>query len=234
MNALHRISRNFLEKIGFIPAKSPAVTMQVAKADLARFLPEDPLIVEAGAYRGQDTIEMAQQWPKGKIHAFEPVPALFDELKKNTASFSNVQVWPYALAAESGRRWLHLSSGGSDGSSSLMTPARHREFHPQVDFRSQIEVEAVNLDDWALRHEIDRVDFLWLDLQGGEPAVLRSAPRTLCSARAVHAEVSLEVCYEGTELYAEFRTWMEMQHFVVTRELLPYPDMGNVLFVRKS
>ena len=45
-----------------------------------KFLPENPVILEAGAHKGKDTVEMAKLWPAGTIHAFEPVPSLFKKL----------------------------------------------------------------------------------------------------------------------------------------------------------
>ena len=84
------------------------------------------------------------------------------------------------------------------------------------------------------KEAIDHVDFLWLDMQGHELAVLKASPRMLNSARAIHTEVSLKETYRGVPLYPEFRHWMENKGFKVVREALPWPDMGNVLFVNRS
>jgi len=203
------------------------------KAELRQYLSAAPIIVEAGAHNGTDTVELAQLWRQGSVHAFEPVPALFLELRNKTKDLANVFCYPYALAAQTGRPRLHVSGGISDGSSSLLEPALHRTFHPEVTFDGMIEVEAVTLDSWAEDHAVGKVDLLWLDLQGMEPAVLRASLRILPGVRAVHTEVSLAAMYAGTELYPQFRTWMESQGFCVVREFLPYADMGNVLFVRQ-
>jgi len=49
----------------------------IPKKYFRAFLPEKPVILEAGAHKGKDTVELAKIWPKGTIHAFEPVPTLF-------------------------------------------------------------------------------------------------------------------------------------------------------------
>lgn len=54
----------------------------ISKEYIAQFLPPNPIIIEAGAHIGRDTKKMARQWPNAHIHAFEPVPALFEILKK--------------------------------------------------------------------------------------------------------------------------------------------------------
>lgn len=208
------------------------VRSQVPKAELAALLPPRPVIVEAGAHRGVDTVEFARGWPEGKIYAFEPVPELFRAVEKLTAGYPNVSCVPLALGAKEGFQTFHVSSGASDGSGSLLSPERHRDFHPEVEFGEQISVPTVTLDAWAAAARVPQVDLLWLDLQGSEPAVLASAPRVLRTVRVVHTEVSLVPTYSGVMLYPEFRRWMEDQGFIVAEELLPYPDMGNVLFVR--
>lgn len=215
----------------FRPAPPDA---QIPKKTIARYLPKAPVIVEAGAHTGVDTIELARQWPKGVVHAFEPVPALFDQLEDRTRSLVNVRRSRLALSDRAGKQVLHLSEGASDGSSSLLPPERHLEVHPEVRFEKRIEVDTVTLDGWAEQQGIDRIDFLWLDMQGMEPAVLRASPRMLARVRAIHTEVSLMPVYAQSVLYPEFRAWMETQGFEVAREVLPYPDMGNVLFVRRS
>ena len=215
------------------PSVPAPPVMQVTKAELARYLPEHPVIVEAGAHVGCDTEELARQWPDGLVYAFEPVPALFTELERRTCELPNVYRSRQALSDRNGRQIFHLSEGGSDGSSSLLMPDQHLEVHPDVRFERSIDVEAVTLDRWAQDQAVRRVDFLWLDMQGMEAAVLRASPKVLAQVRAVHTEVSLIPVYAGTVLYPEFRAWMEEQGFTVAREILPYPDMGNVLFVRR-
>ena len=32
---------------------------------IAQFLPQNPIIIEAGAHRGTDTIAMSRHWPQG-------------------------------------------------------------------------------------------------------------------------------------------------------------------------
>lgn len=228
MNFLDRLKSRLLGR----RPPSPPVEYQIPKREIARWLPENPVIVEAGAHIGIDTLELAAEWPKGMVHAFEPVPDLFRQLEERTSAHANVRRYPLALADGDGPRSLHLSDGASDGSSSLLEPDDHLKDHPDVTFGRTIEVEAVTLDSWAERNGIRKVDFLWLDLQGAEPAVLASSPRILGMATVIHTEVSLSQAYAGTMLYREFRLWMEARGFRVEREVLPYSDMGNVLFRR--
>jgi hypothetical protein len=49
----------------------------IPKSLIATYLPANPTIVEAGAHIGVDTVQMSKRWPRGTIHAFEPIPDLF-------------------------------------------------------------------------------------------------------------------------------------------------------------
>ena len=83
-------------------------------------------------------------------------------------------------------------------------------------------------------NEIDKIDFLWLDLQGYELHVLKYGEKVLKGVMAVYTEVNLKELYDGAPLYDELRAWLEAKGFRVEREELPWEDAGNVLFVRQN
>lgn len=196
------------------------------------FLPEDPVIVEAGAHVGTDTARLSQAWPLGHIHAFEPVPSIFTKLNERTSALRNVTCYQLALGASETTAQMFVSGGHSDGSSSLLRPEGHLREHPDVTFDRALPVAVTTLDSWAARAGVTRVDFLWLDMQGGELAALMAGPSILKNVRLIQTEVSLKRLYEGSPLYPEIRTWLESLGFQVVREELPWPDMGNVVFAR--
>jgi hypothetical protein len=105
-----------------------------SKSHIKQFLPANPIVVEGGAHAGIDTLEMAKIWPFGKIHAFEPIPNLYSKLKTNTRKVKNIKIYPLALSNNTGTATMHVSTGASDGSSSLLPPKEHLKEHPDVMF----------------------------------------------------------------------------------------------------
>ena len=101
-------------------------------------------------------------------------------------------------------------------------------------FEKQITVRAINLDEWAQENKIEKIDFMWLDMQGAEYKVLKAAPKVLATVSVIFTEVSLIEMYEGIPLYNQFKSWLETKGFVVAKEEIISPDMGNVLFVRNT
>ena len=57
---------------------------------IALFLPPAPVVVDAGAHNGSETVQMSLLWPRGTIYAFEPIPAVFRQLEANTSHLPNV------------------------------------------------------------------------------------------------------------------------------------------------
>jgi len=87
------------------------------------------------------------------------------------------------------------------------------------------------LSAWAAQEGVDRVDFMWLDMQGMELPVLRASPDLLAATAAVVMEVSREELYVDTPLYDEVVQWMTSQRFRVAIDRVGV-TFGNMLFVR--
>lgn len=206
---------------------------QIPFRKIRSYLPSNPVIVEAGAHRGQHTTLFARLWPDATIHAFEPVPELYAEVVRRTSRHPQVRCYPLALSDRTGEATIHISEGGSDASSSLLPPSGHLTECPHVFFRRQVTIPTITLDEWAEQHAITRVDFFWLDLQGHELTALKGGERLLETVRAIHTEVSLKPLYEGGALYPELRDWLGQRGFEVVAESLPNPAMGDALFVRR-
>lgn len=204
------------------------------KREIQRLLVTDsPVIIEAGAHIGTDTIEMNKIWPSGIIHAFEPIPTIYNKLVRNIEGRKNIFTHPLALSNQTGSAEIFVSSGGSDGSSSLLAPQEHTTEHPNVKFENKIKINTITIDEWASINKIERVDFLWLDMQGHELTALKSGASILRTVRVIYMEVFLKQLYAGAPLYDEVKTWLNEQGFEVEKEEMDWASVGNVLFVRK-
>jgi len=79
MKQLKKYLRQFLNML-LKPSKKFYSKGVIPLYEIAKYLPVNPVIIEAGAYIGNDTLEMSKVWPKGRIYAFEPVPMLYEKL----------------------------------------------------------------------------------------------------------------------------------------------------------
>lgn len=205
----------------------------IPKELIGRYLPSRPVILEAGAHIGVDTEEMLNTWRDSTIHAFEPIPELFSKLESRVAGNSRAHLYKLGLGDKPGRSKIFVSSGASDASSSLLKPKRHLEVNPAVKFEKQIDIKVVTIETWAKEYGVPKIDFMWLDLQGMELQVLKNAGGLLDTIKVILAEVSLIETYESAPLADELKEFLLARGFKVLVEEMPYPDMGDILFVRK-
>ncbi len=215
--------------------KTPEV-MSIA----AQNLPSSPVIIEAGAYNGSDTLRMIQQWPNATIHAFEPIPELFEALKEKTANYPTISCYPYALSNQTGTAPFHVSErpekpGIPSQAGSLLTP-KERLNHSPLHFPKTISVPTITLDDWAKKYHIDRVDFLWLDMQGAELSVLKASEKIRTTVQLIFTEVSFIESYQGIPQEQEITGWLTAHGFeLVGQDYKNHTDhfFGNRLFKKE-
>jgi FkbM family methyltransferase len=213
------------------------ITIQLS--EISPYLDDAPVILEAGACNGDDTVSFARHWPAARIHAFEPVPDLMTEVERRTSHLPQVRRYPLALADRTGTAVFHVSRDRDDGtqtrrnrgSSSLLVPAGPVLANSQMVFDRAITVQTTTIPDWARAENVGRVDFMWLDLQGMELATLRAAGPLLAATTALCLEVLRKEFYLNCPTYDEVMPWMRDQGFtpVIDRVGLWF---GNVLFVR--
>lgn len=203
----------------------------IPKKEIAQYLPEHPVILEAGAHTGKDTVQMVWAFKPTHIYAIEPVISVFKRLDVRTNSFLNITCYNLALGEFNGMSNMYVSCGASDASSSLLEPKEHLTNHPHVHFSSSELIRITTLDTFAFEKRIPKIDFMWLDLQGMELAVLKQGTHILKTVMAIYTEVSEGEEYEGQARYSELRDWLSGQGFKVEKESLQNGN-GNVLFIR--
>jgi FkbM family methyltransferase len=211
----------------------PTDEFSIPKYVLKKYLPENPVIIDCGSHNGGDSVELARIFPAGKVYSFEAVPAIFSSMKHNTRRYKNIFPQQLALGNCDGEAEFYVSAGKSDASSSLMAPKEHLVDQPGVTFNNKIIVPVKKLDTWAREMGIDKIDFLWLDMQGFEYEMLKESHLILPTVTAILTEVSMNETYEGVLLYKDLKPWMATKGFKPVIEAIPEGShMGNVLFTR--
>ena len=87
------------------------------------------------------------------------------------------------------------------------------------------------IDSWAESNGVERVDFLWLDMQGYEIEAQSGASRILPSVAAIHMEVCNVELYERAPLYPAVKARLAAWGFRPLVEAI-FRVSGNVLFIR--
>lgn len=152
---------------------------------LIAFLRPGMVCIDIGANIGVFTLLMAELVGfGGQLHAFEPGPSEFEQLKANVAlnSLTNVTLNPVAVCAENGDAKLTVCGEGW-GAFNTLGQVSHPGVRADVK-RDILKVPTVTLDSYIRDHDINRIDLVKVDVEGAELMVLQGARALLDQAIA--------------------------------------------------
>lgn len=204
---------------------------------IQEFIPQDPVILEAGGHYGLDTAKFSSQWPNARILSFEPNPHAFEKLLALSIERANIFPYPLALASFNGPEVFYICYGtyGNDprfeGASSLLPASEKMKIHYQG---PQVMVDCVILDDWCKANGVSKIDFMWLDLEGMELQILESSPEILKSVSVIYTETNFQEFRIGMTQYAALKRFLERSGFHLLSHWYQKNLQGNAIFVRNK
>ncbi len=151
--------------------------------------------------------------PDSDIVAFEPLPNHYGKFEGNLKAHRKVQLCKVALGPNEEMRPLLVTSY-SDASSFLPLNQTGAKLW-NIENTQQVEVPVVKLDTYKAKLSLPDPDFIKLDVQGFELAVLQGATDTLKSANWVLSEVSFHRFYENQVLFCELAAFLGSHGFEV-------------------
>lgn len=129
-----------------------------------------PVILDVGANVGEWSFQIQRRYPQASLFLFEPQPAC--QVKIAERNLANAVLIPNAVSDRGGQTIMLYTRGGVDGVASLHE-RRDSIFKDRV--FSPIEVHTVSIDEMIERYGLPRVDFMKIDVEGHELAVLKGA-----------------------------------------------------------
>ena len=149
---------------------------------------EKDVVIDVGAHIGRYTLIAAERG--AKVIAIEPDPSNFLVLEQNVRlnGFSNVVLVNEAMTSTPGLLVLSKAGLFNTGTSSVRAananaPTTHQE-------RSEVYVQGGTLDGIVQAYSLTRIDWLKIDVEGHEIAVLEGALAALSVTRSLILEVT--------------------------------------------
>lgn len=129
---------------------------------------------------------------KGKILAFEPNPAMYEELLYNIKlnNFNNIQLDSSALSDHKGCADFCIPKIGKEGQGSLFP-------NESFEVSGKIKVNLDTLDNMLEKYQINRVDLIKIDVEGAELSIFKGAKKLLSS------KVKPKIYFECSEITCE-------------------------------
>jgi len=125
--------------------------------------------LDVGAYKGETALWLAEAvGPSGKVFAFEPIAAnrvaLQSNVQRNMApSMASIHVMACGVGATTGIQSFFGTAGGSS----------------TIDAAGETQIQVTTIDDAVQSERMERVDFIKMDIEGGEVDALTGAQATL-------------------------------------------------------
>ena len=151
-------------------------------------LTKDSVVLDVGANIGITTAILSTFVPNGKVISIEPDPAVFDLLNLNIEQnhIENIRTFQLALSEREGM--VSFAPNSAFG---------HLVISENQDLGS-ISVRSTTVDLLVKSLNLDRVDFIKIDVEGFEPNVLSGAKETISKFRPV--------------IYCELNSWCLLDH----------------------
>ena len=206
------------------------------KTFLNYFSKDDTMtIFDVGTYDGKDSLEFLNVFPKSNIFSFEADDRSIktfksivkdDRINLVETALSDVdgEIEFYKSDSETRRHYDFEDSWSA--SSSIKKPLRHLDVFPDVSFHKPVKVKSQRLDTWIENKNIDCIDIMWVDVNGGESEFLSGACTTIMKKVKF---LYIEFCgVDDKKLYENSLTHMDIKNKLKNfEELGIYNFMGN-------
>jgi FkbM family methyltransferase len=200
---------------------------------LNRFLKPNMVALDVGANLGEYTLFMAKRLPQGKVIAFEPFEKTRVELKHNCTinHLNNIDVKDYGLGVNEELVTLYEIDDTHEGLSTAFPADRT--------IRNRFEIQLKSLDDELDVLKLNRLDFIKIDIEGGELFALQGSMQSLKQYRPLVMIEINDYTYKAAGYTSkdvnDFFTGLNYRAFQVNRDgnlniCSNLPAFGNVVY----
>ena len=181
-----------------------------------RYLSPGGVVIDAGAHNGMHARRFRRYVRPAQLILVEPIPALAEGLRREFGRHRDVTVREVALSTDPGSATFVVNES-SPGESGLRNRHANDVSHPT----HEIDVWLERLDDWVIDAP---VDFIKIDVEGGELDVLRGASELIDRDRPL---ISIEFGPKTAAVYGH--TTADLLAFLNDHELAIVDLLGNEL-----
>lgn len=199
-----------------------------------RFLKKEMVAIDVGANLGEYTLFMAKRLTNGKVISFEPMSKMVELLEENISlnHFKNVQVCPFGLSNKNDIAMVHEVDDQHEGLGTFFLGDRKSKTATGVELRT--------LDGVWDTLEINRLDFIKMDIEGSEFYALQGGRNTIAKFRPyilieINQPTYMAAGYSVADVEVFFKENNYLAHRVNKTGKLEIcsklPEFGNVIFV---
>lgn len=162
-------------------------------------LPEDQLIVDAGAYIGTSSIRFSQIFKQNKIIAIEPFEENYNIMTKNIGNYKNIIPINSALVSKNfeDEVYLYKSKTGAWGNNIL------KNTHDKRNLKVIKNISKINLED-LIRIYKKKIFILKLDIEGSEKMIIENDKDILNDIDIIILELHSKIHRDIDQIFFSF------------------------------
>lgn len=184
-------------------------------------------VIQVGANIGQE-IDLFKRFTSNII-CFEPVPYVFEILKKNN---TEIDCFNFGLGDKTEIKPMYISSNNGE-SSSFLKPVNHSFSFPDVKFQDAEYLQIRRFDE--LDVDMSKYNVLVSDTQGFEIKVMSGFGKKLSALDFILVEYIENNLYEGDNNLEELTSFVQNFGFVKEQVVIEMENVfGKVLFKKFS
>jgi FkbM family methyltransferase len=178
---------------------------------------KNPVFLDVGANVGHYSAMLLEQFPTAFIHAFEPHPKNYSRLIGNAFPVQRAKCHNVAIGESKGSLTLYDYAANDGSQHASLYEATITEFNDRAAVGTTVPVET--LDEVAANEGIAYIDFLKIDTEGHELAVLAGASQLLRDGRIGHIQFEFNALHVFSRAF--FRDFRKILHTHSFYRLLP-------------
>lgn len=168
---------------------------------------ENFVIFDVGANIGKYAEVLAAHFPSNAtIYCFEPAKLSFEKLQEKFEQPNHVKCFQMGMGEGEAQLTLYTNKSLSGFASVYQRDLAHHQ--ESMEIKEKIQVQS--LDNFCSMHQITHIDFLKLDVEGHEIAVLKGAKQLLKDKKIKYIQFEFGGCNIDSRTY--FRDFWHLLH----------------------
>lgn len=199
------------------------------------------IIFDVGSCHALESVKFSKKFTNAKIYTFEANPSSYEICLENSKNCPSITLINKAVNDYDGlckfypidkEKTITTWEDGNQGASSLYK-ANGSYDHIEKYVQYEIVVQCIRLDTFCEKNNIDKIDIIWMDLQGAELKALKSLGKLLDNVQIIHTELEINPMYEGQSLFKDVYRFLIDRGFVMEYGNTNVQFGTNFIFTKK-
>lgn len=180
------------------------------------------VILDVGSCHCLESVEFSKTFKNAKIYAFEANFDSYQECLRNSSGIENIKVINTCVNDYDGvckffpinpEKTQTTWFDGNRGASSMFKSNGAADYIEKY-VQDEVEMPCMRLDTFCTTEKIEKIDAIWMDLQGAELLALKSLGSFLDTVQVIQTELEVNAMYDKQCLFEETNRFLTDKGFI--------------------